>query len=169
VRVQSVLPGGDSLPSPKASAAPIARDERRPWAPIALVAGVGLIGLTWAWARRRVRPARAVPEPAVGSAPVPVERWVAAGELRAVAAAAGETLRSTLARVAPEADRSLEAEGAIRVLERTRPDWPLRELADVLRALERATFAPAVGEDVMGVARRADALARDLAARGGAT
>jgi hypothetical protein len=110
-----------------------------------------------------------VPEPAVGSAPVPVERWVAAGELRAVAAAAGETLRSTLARVAPEADRSLEAEGAIRVLERTRPDWPLRELADVLRALERATFAPAVGEDVMGVARRADALARDLAARGGAT
>jgi hypothetical protein len=166
VDVRSVLPGGDSVPPPKPSAAPLARDERRPMPLALLVSGVVLVTVGWAWLRRRVRVPRRVVPPVTSPLPVQLERWVAAGEARAAAAYAGEGLREVLARAAPEADRSLEGERVIAVLERTHPDWPLRELADVLRALERATFAPAVGEDVVSVARRADQLARDLATRG---
>jgi len=36
------------------------------------------------------------------------------------------------------------------------PDWPVTELADVMRALERARFAPLVGEDLVELVERAD-------------
>lgn len=116
----------------------------------------------WAVTRRRRRRRReSEAAPAAPAAP-PVERWIAAGEARAVAAVVADRLRNRIAELAPEADRALSAEECIGVLERRRPDWPLRDLSDALRALERARFAPAVPGDVAALVRQVGALLQAL-------
>ena len=45
-----------------------------------------------------------------------------------------------------------------------RPDWPVRELEDVLEALERARFAPLAGDDAAELVDRADQLVERLTA-----
>ena len=81
---------------------------------------------------------------------------------RRPAAVAAERLRARIARLVPRADRALSAEECISVLEEERPDLPLRDLADTLRALERARFAPAVPSDVALVADQVDVLLKSL-------
>jgi hypothetical protein len=165
VLVQSVLPAADSTLPPKPSAAPIPRDAQSPVPLLGLVAGVLALAGGWGWIRRRVRPIRSAGK--AGDAPpaIPLDRWVAAGESRAVAAFAAERLRAAVALAVPEASRALDADQMIAVLERVRADWPLRDLTDVLRTLERARFAPAVPGDVLDVARKADALVSELSAK----
>ena len=44
----------------------------------------------------------------------------------------------------------------------SRPEWPLGDLADVARALERASFAPAIPSDVIALADEAHVLLGSL-------
>jgi hypothetical protein len=87
---------------------------------------------------------------------------VSTGEARAVAAVAADRLRERIARLVPEADRSLATEECLSVLDAKRPDWPLRDLADLLRGLDRARFAPAVQSEVAQLVRQVDEMVRDL-------
>ncbi|MBI4501348.1 MAG: hypothetical protein HY700_09325 [Gemmatimonadetes bacterium] len=162
VSVRSVLPPGDTLPQPAGSLGPIARHPTDARPLLVATATVLLAAGGWAVTRRRRRRRReSEAAPAAPAAP-PVERWIAAGEARAVAAVVADRLRNRIAELAPEADRALSAEECIGVLERRRPDWPLRDLSDALRALERARFAPAVPGDVAALVRQVGALLQAL-------
>jgi hypothetical protein len=149
-----VLPTGDSLPPPRPSLAPLARPIHR-LVPAALLGAVvlGLSGL-WAVARRRVR-SRPAPAAAPAQTDVaPVGAWVHAGEPRAVATEMSVALRRALADRVSVAAPALATEDCLAVLRRERPQWPLDEIADVLRALDRARFAPAVPPDVLALAEQ---------------
>lgn len=147
--VPSVLPEGDTLPAPRWSRAPIPRATTRP-EPALLLAAVTL-SVTGGWwlARRRVgpRPAWAVsPPPAVEP---PLTKWIAAGEPRAVAAVVMAHVRQAIASRLPAARTSLSVQECLEVIRHERPSWPYREIADLLVALGRASFAPAVPSDVL--------------------
>jgi hypothetical protein len=161
ITVASVLPPGDSLPAPRPSLGPLPRFPTRLWPLIALCLAAVAGTASWAVARRRVRPAAAPPAPSGRPAPLPLARWVTSGEGRAVAAVAAERLRGRIARQVPEADRSLGTDECIAVLERQRPEWPVRELTEILRGLDRARFAPAVPSDVILLVERADQMVRE--------
>jgi hypothetical protein len=83
---------------------------------------------------------------------------MAVGEARAVAAVIAERLRGRIAALVPEAGRGLSAEECLTVLAQRRSEWPIRDLGAVLRELERARFAPAVGDDVVALAQQVDDL-----------
>jgi hypothetical protein len=53
------------------------------------------------------------------------------------------------------------------VIERVKPHAPLRDLRELLIALDQIEFATAHGVDVADVAARARALAREFGANGG--
>ncbi|MGD2135484.1 MAG: hypothetical protein PVF27_04950 [Gemmatimonadales bacterium] len=161
VTVRSVLPAGP-LPDPAPSAAPIARRPKRTGPLIALVSGVTLVAVLWGWLRRRTAPRvpRAAP-PAEPTEP-PVDRWMGAGESRAVAAATADRLRRHIARRFPNAGRHLDTEGVIAVLAHEGGDLRLRELSQLLRALERASFAPAVPTDVVETVTRTEELMQEM-------
>jgi hypothetical protein len=167
VSVTSVLPPTDTSLTPKGSLAPIARNTRRTWPAVVLPVLVLLGALWWATARRTTR--TPAPTPSVTremDAEGALARWVAAGEGRAAAAFAVDQLREEIARREPAAGRALDAGQCVAVLEQRREAWPVRRIADTLRALERAAYAPAVGMDVLLVTEQALALARDLDASG---
>jgi hypothetical protein len=158
VTVRALLPAGDSLPQPKGSLGPIPTFPTRT---TPLYALLGIVLLTvggWTAARRRVRGIPAA-DTATGTPPSPpVARWIAAGEGRAVAAIAADRLRNRIAQLAPEADRALSTEECIARLEEKRSDWPLRDLSEVLRELERARFAPAAPSDATALVERVQLL-----------
>jgi hypothetical protein len=118
-------------------------------APWLLVGLVALGGSAWALARRRVRsrPSASGDRPQPGEPPL--QTWVEAGELRAAAASVTERLRSGLARLEPGAGAGLPTDALLAVLRLRRPSWPLSEIEELLHALERARFAPAVPDDVL--------------------
>jgi hypothetical protein len=149
VTVGSVLPPGDTLPQARPSLAPVPRPVRSR-APFLLLVGlVALGGSAWALARRRVRsrPSASGDRPQPGEPPL--QTWVEAGELRAAAASVTERLRSGLARLEPGAGAGLPTDALLAVLRLRRPSWPLSEIEELLHALERARFAPAVPDDVL--------------------
>jgi hypothetical protein len=162
VQVRSVLPPGDSLPPPRTSLAPLPRSRRNRAPPVLLVslvvAGVG----AWAIARRRVAPRPRPPEAEGPAVTPPFHAWVEAGELRAAAAALADSLRRTIAGLEPAAEAGLSTEALLAVLRRRCPGWPLADIDDVLRALERARFAPAVAHDVLSLAEQVGMLAERL-------
>src|SRR6266853_1556690 len=127
--------------------------------PLADPAGLLATGVV---ARRR-RPRTLEPAP-----PVPLERevpdirWLAAGEPKAVAERAIWRLRAALARAVPEAHLALDTAECLAVVERARPDAPLRELRDLLEQLDRVAFASAHGTDVAALSAMARRLAREL-------
>ena len=47
-----------------------------------------------------------------------------------------------------------------------RPNWPFGELGDVMRTLERASFALAIPSDVIALADAAEVLAHSLEPKG---
>ncbi len=168
VRVHSVLPSEDSLPAPRPSLAPLPRPitDR---APVLLLVGLVAVGTgAWALARRRVRPRPAAPEEGAASAGPPLHVWVEAGELRAAAASVAEQLRRTLARLEPAAGVGLPTDAVLAALRLRRPAWPVNEIEELLRALERARFAPAVPSDVLLLQEQAETLVERLAAQPGA-
>src|SRR6266545_513822 len=99
-------------------------------------------------------------------AEVPDARWLAAGEPKAVAARAAQQLRHALAHAIPAAHAALSTAECLAAVERVRPDAPLRELRELLHALDQVAFATAHGVDVVPLAARARALARDLGSNG---
>ena len=140
--VRSVLPPrADSTVAPQPEAGIVRRRTvtARPLALLLLAAVLLVLPLHWWW-RRRGRPLP--PAGVVRVAAPPVERWADAGEARAVLALASARLRGIVARAIPEAHEGLDTEACLARVVAARPDWPLDELAAVLRALEEARFSP---------------------------
>jgi len=165
--VASVIPDTLRAPNPQPSLGPLrlARPDPLPVAAAAVLAMGTLIGLV-AWRRRAPR---AVPAAAAALALDPVvadERWLAAGEPKAVAARASHRLREAIAHAIPDAHEALSTAECLDVVERERPQAPLRELRDVLGTLDHVAFATAHGVDVGPLAARARALTREFAANG---
>ena len=166
VRVRSVLPPGDSVPPPRTSLAPLPRPRRSGTAAVMLVSLVVAGTGAWVIVRKRVGPR---PRPLEAIAPAvtaPLRAWVEAGELRAAAAALADQLRRTIAGLEPGAEAGLPTEALLAVLRRRCPGWPLAEIEDVLHALERARFAPAVPHDVLSLAEQVGMLTERLGRAG---
>lgn len=163
ITVRSVLPPTDSLPAPMPALDPIERP-RRSRMPLLGSAAVALfLVTTWAWWLRRTRTGgKSDSNEREGTVEPPLEDWIAAGELRAAATVAADRLRDHIARIVTGARRHLATEELIGLLQQECADWPLRELADVLRGLERARFAPAIGDDVLSLVEQARALEERL-------
>jgi hypothetical protein len=162
VRVRSVLPPGDSLPPPRPSLAPVPR-ARRSGAPAAVFVSLVVAGTgAWLIRRKRVGPRPGAPQPDGPPASPPLHTWVEAGELRAAAAALADQLRQTIAGLEPAAEAGLSTEALLVILRRRCPAWPLGEIEDVVRALERARFAPAVPHDLLALGEQVSALAERL-------
>ncbi len=160
--VRSVLP--DRPPSQLAPQPPAGLVRRRTVSllpPLILLAGAValLLPLHWWWRRRgkALPPAEALPRPTV-----PLERWAGAGEARSVLALAAARIRGAIARAEPEAHERLDPAACIALLAERRPDWPVAQIASLLKALDAARFAPGPGADAGALYRSADALATRL-------
>ena len=167
LRIASVIPDTVTAPQPQPSLG-ILRLGRPTAIPviIAVVIAVGLLFGGIAWRRRASR--QAADALAVASdAEIPDQRWLAAGEPKAVAARAAQRLRYALARAIPDAHEALSTTEVLAAVERARPDAPIRDLRDLLHALDQVAFATAHGVDVAPLAARARALARELSPNGG--
>lgn len=164
VTVLSVLPQGESLPAPRASREPIPRSVFWTAPAILLVVGVVLLTVGWGLMRRRsrVRPVWAdVGKGGEDGCPA-VSRWIAAGEPRAVATVTTHEVRVRVQQYVPEADPSLDLEDWLHTVKAHRPDWPLRELSEVMQALERASFAPAIPSDVIALTDEAQVIVQTI-------
>ncbi len=155
VTITSVLPADDPPPPPLPARATLERHLTSP----APLAGLVLVVLVLAvlggalWRRAGPRPPRGA---AAARRPAPpIERWIAAGEPRAVAAVTADHLRERLAAAVPVAGRHLDTDECLDALRAADRQLPLRELSDVLHALERARFSPAVPSDVLELVERA--------------
>jgi hypothetical protein len=95
---------------------------------------------------RAAVPAEPVPDP-------PLERWADAGEYRAVANVSAARLRAAVAQRVAAAHPGLDTERLLAELAAVRPDWPLEELGDVLRALDDARFSLTASSDTLRLSR----------------
>jgi len=159
LRVASVLPRPATDPSlrPQPRADFVARPATTA-VPLLLllVLAIALLAPIHWWWRRRGRPVRKTAAADIaGSAKPPLEQWADAGESRAVAAAAMSSLRAALAARLPGAPPSLDTEAVLAHVAEQKPDWPLAELGEVLRALDRVRFGDDALPDALGLARRA--------------
>ncbi len=162
VTVLSVLPEGDSLPPPRGSRDPLIRGVRRILPTALLMTAVIAASTVWGVARRRSRPRPAWPSEDGVDAEPPLQRWIASGEHRAVATVAMSRVRERVAALIPPARHSLHIEEWLEIIAAHQPQWPVGELGDVMRALERASFAPAIPSDVIALADEADVLSQSL-------
>lgn len=169
LRIASVIPDTVTAPQPQPSLG-LLRLERSSAIPLLLapvLAAGALVGLI-AWRRRAPRPVSPPDALAPGTdAEVSDQRWLAAGEPKAVAARAAQRLRHALASAIPEAHEALSTTECLAVVERARPNAPVRDLRELLQALDQVAFASAHGVDVAPLAARARALARELRPNGG--
>jgi hypothetical protein len=94
-------------------------------------------------------------------------RWADAGEYRAVANVATARLRAMLAERVPAAHPGLDTERVLAELAAARPEWPLDELSDLLRALDDTRFGVTSSSAALGLFRSTlalrDRLLRDAA------
>ena len=167
LRLASVIPDTLAAPQPQPSLG-ILRLGRGSAIPViaAVVVSIGLLFGLIAWRRRASH--RVADDLALArDAEVPDQRWLAAGEPKAVAARAAQRLRHALARAIPAAHVALSTTEVLAAVERARPDAPLRDLRDLLHALDQVAFATAHGVDVAPLAARARTLARELRPNGG--
>src|SRR5205823_5358424 len=159
--VYGVIPDSVSSPQPRGPLAPVRWERRGTLPPVAAVLLAGAIlavGLRW---RRRGPAAVPLPRPIPLDPEVPDARWLAVGEPKAVAARAASRLRAAVARAIPEARPALSTAECLAVVERARPQAPLRELKDLLEQLDRVAFASAHGTDVAALAKMARRLAQE--------
>ena len=167
LRIASVIPDTLTAPQPQPSLG-LLRLGRSSAIPViaAVVVSVGLLFGLIAW-RRRASRLVADHLALARDAEIPDQRWLAAGEPKAVAARAAQRLRQALARAIPAAHEALSTTEVLAAVERARPDAPLRDLRDLLHALDQVAFATAHGVDVAPLAARARTLARELRPNGG--
>jgi hypothetical protein len=71
-------------------------------------------------------------------------------------------MRARVQQHIPEAEPSLDLKDWLHTVEAHRPDWPLRELSEVMQALERASFAPAIPSDVIALADEAQVIVQTI-------
>jgi hypothetical protein len=155
LEVQSVLPAvpRDSVLPPQPRASFVARREVT-LAPLAVLWIATLIILLpiHFWWRRRGKPAGAV----ASAQPVPdppLDRWADAGEYRAVANVSAARLRAAVAQRVAAAHPGLDTERLMAELAAVRPDWPLEELGDLLRALDDARFGLRASPETLRLSR----------------
>ena len=161
VIVRSVLPADTVAPKALLDPLPVQRRRKLPLATLLL--GVIAGSATWGGLRRRRRRRRDTrPAPSQDSVAPPIDRWISAGESRAVVTYVAERIRGAIGAWIPPAGRHLDTEACLAVLERERPDWPHRDIREVLKSLDRARFAPAVSGDVTDVIDRAEVLLSEL-------
>lgn len=160
--VASVIPDTVKAPRPQPSLGPLRLSHTSPIPIVAAIvlAGAALIGLV-AWRRRGPRAVPAEADLDVDRE-VPDARWLAAGEPKAVAARAAQRLRHAVALAIPDAHEALSTAECLAAVERARPDAPLRDLRDLLQALDQVAFATAHGIEVAPLAAKARELAREL-------
>ena len=140
-------PRADFVPRPSTTPLPLV---------VLLLLAVAILVPLHRWWRRRGKPlAKAAGLERGGPAGPPLERWAGAGESRAVAAAAAARLRLVLAARLPSAPPSLDTDAVVAHIAEQRPDWPVEDLADVLRQLERTRFGTGPLPDAVALARRA--------------
>ncbi len=163
ITVLSVLPEGDSLPAPSVSREPIPRDVYRTAPAVILLTGILVAVVGWGVVRRRRVRRPAWSGPAAGGEGAPVSRWIAAGEPRAVATVSMHRMREEIQTYVAEAEPSLDVEAWLRTVQEHRSEWPVRELGEVMRALERASYAPAIPSDVIALADETDVLLQAIA------
>jgi len=163
VEVRSVLPAeAAGAAGPKALLPPLDPRPPAPGIPV-LAAALSLAALAAA-----VRLRRRGPRPVAEAAPfetavaVPDERWLEAGEPKAVAARASRALRQALARAVPDAGEALPVREALAAAEGRIPGATFRRIREDLLTLEQVSYAVAHGADVGRVAADARALARSL-------
>ncbi len=135
--IPSVIPDSVPAPAPRPALAPLRLSRRTPWPALAgVLLSAGMLVAIVAWRRRGPRAALTAPDleldPEIGD-----PRWVAAGEPRAVAARASHRLRGAIAHAVPEAHSALSTSECLAVVERARPDAPLRQLRELLGALDQ--------------------------------
>lgn len=169
--LRSVLPPvpRDSSLAPQPRAAIIERRVTSP-APVALLWLLALAVLLplHLWWRRRGKAARAASTALRAEAlDPPLARWADAGEYRAIANVAAARLRAALAERVPAAHPGLDTERVLAELAAARPEWPLDELGDLLRALDAVRFGIAPSATALGLSRSTlelrDRLLRDAA------
>jgi hypothetical protein len=155
LEVSSVLPAvpPDSVLPPQPRASLVARREVS-LAPLAVLwaAAVILLLPLHLWWRRRGKPVR-VAAPAQPVVDPPLDRWADAGEYRAVANISAVRLRAAVAQRVAAAHPGLDTERLLAELAAVRPDWPLDELGDILRALDDARFGLTGPADALGLSR----------------
>ena len=158
VEVVTLLPGGDTMVPPMPSQGPLVRQRTTSLPLVALLTAmvVGLIG--WVVLRRRRGARPSIGEPEEPDEGPPIDVWVASGESRAVAAVMASRLRDVIAARIPEAGRHLHTEECIRAVLEADSGELARQVADALRALERARFSPAAPGDVLEVVDQAEAV-----------
>ncbi|MGH7519741.1 MAG: hypothetical protein ACREMI_00535 [Gemmatimonadales bacterium] len=165
-RVASVIPDSVRSPVPQPSLGPLRLQRASPipvLAAVLLAAGALLLLIGW----RRRAPRLGIEESALTlDAEVPDQRWLGAGEPKAVAARATHQLRSAVARAVPSAHEALSTTECLVAVEHAWPNAPLRDLRELLQALDQVAFATAHGVDVAPLAARARALARELGGNG---
>jgi hypothetical protein len=164
--VASVIPDSVKAPAPQPALGVLRQDRVSPipaLAAVVLAAGVLLVFVGW----RRRGPRAVTAGPAVtGAAEIPDARWLSAGEPKAVAARASQRLRRAVAHAIPEAHEALSSAECLAVVERVKPEAPLRDLRELLESLDQVAFATAHGLEVGPLAARARALARDFSGNG---
>jgi len=167
--VASVIPDSVRTPAPQPALGPLRLDRASaiPVVAAVLLAG-GVLLLLVLWRRRAPREVAAGPAVAVDG-PVPDARWLSAGEPKAVAARASQALRRAAAHAIPEAHEALSTTEFLAAIERVRPPPnALRDLRELLLALDQVAFAAAHGVDVAPLAARAHTLAREIRRGNGA-
>lgn len=157
LEIASVLPPvpADSILPPQPRAALVSRQMVTP-VPLFLLWAAALILLlpVHLWWRRRGKPTRAQPPalPAEALEP-PLHRWADAGEYRAVAGISTLRLRTALAQRVAAAHPALDTERVLAEIAAARPEWPLDQLGDLLRALDDARFGVSPSPDVLELSR----------------
>ena len=139
-------PRADFVPRPSTTPLPLI---------VLLVIAFAILVPLHRWWRRRGKPRVRAAGLDAARPILPLEQWADAGESRAVAAAATARLRAALAQRLPTALPSLDTETVIAEIAEQRPQWPVRELADVLRQLDRSRFGTGALPDAVALARRA--------------
>jgi hypothetical protein len=155
--VASVLPAVpiDSYLPPQPRAALVDRHVTT-FSPVAILWALALALLLplHVWWRRRGKPTRVQPVAIAADAlEPPLERWADAGEYRAVASVSIARLRAVVADRIASAHPALDTERVLAEIAAVRPQWPLDELADLLRALDDARFGVSPAPDALDLSR----------------
>jgi hypothetical protein len=155
LEVRSVLPAvpPDSVlpPQPRASLVALREVTLVPLA-VLWTAALAILLPLHLWWRRRGKPVPAAP-PGQPLPDAPLDRWADAGEYRAVANISVVQLRAAVAQRVAAAHPGLDTERLLAQLAAVRPDWPLEELGDVLRALDDARFGLTASPDTLRLSR----------------
>ncbi len=162
VRVASVLPATDTMVDPHSSLGPLVRDRRSILPALGLGLSVLLAAGVWAYLRRRPHKPPPPPAPEASGAEPPLERWAAAGEVRAAATVAYHKLRGEIEKLEPRVRGAADPAAMLEQLKQLRPGWPHEEISELMRELNRTRFAPAVASDALALDEQVAELCRAL-------